>query len=55
MHPTFDVGYWEIKYDHIVSEYNYLVYLNDIIHGRFKSEKQAQNYVAFMTGKRFYK
>lgn len=53
-HPTFDVGQWNIKPADI-PEYTHSVYLNDIIHARFKSKKQAYNYVDFMTGKRFCK
>ena len=48
-HPSFSVGTWEHG-----SEDNSVTH-NGIIHARFNTYKQADNYIKFMKGERFSK
>ena len=48
-HPYFNVGTWKHG-----SEENSVTH-NGIVHARFKSFKQADNYIKFMKGERFSK
>lgn len=53
-HPNFDFGLWEIG-NELLEEYTQAVYCNKELIARFKTYKQAKNYVDFMTAKRFCK
>ena len=53
-HPKFDVALWEIGNEQL-EDYTQAVYCNKVLIARFKSYKQADNYVKFMTAKRFCK
>lgn len=53
-HPTLDLGEWTSGPSPL-SDYHTSVYCNGRIHANFKTQKQADNYIGFMTGKRFCK
>ena len=53
-HPKFNVGLWEISGE-LLDNYTQAVYCNKELIARFKTYKQANNYVKFMKGERFCK
>jgi len=57
-HEKLDFGKWDIREfarNETEKEYPFCAYCNDDLHARFKTYKQADNYVKFMTAKRFCK
>lgn len=46
-HPSFSSGLWSVK--------GCEVFNNGVLHATFKTEKQVNNYMGFMTGARFAK
>jgi len=57
-HPKLDFGLWEIGNELLTADnatYTQAVYCNKELIARFKTYKQADNYVKFMTAKRFCK
>ena len=53
-HPKLDLGLWEVNAE-TFEDYTHCVYCNKELLARFKTYKQANNYMLFMTAKRFCK
>jgi len=54
-HPKLDFGLWDIRENQLEKEYPFAAYCDDDLNVRFKTYKQADNYIKFMTAKRFCK
>lgn len=53
-HGKLDFGLWETSGE-LFEDYTQAVYCDKLLQARFKTYKQADNYVKFMTAKRFCK